>query len=744
VKGTRGLWASIIFIAILVAASLAGFASGNLKPKLGLDLQGGVQVILAAPQGTDAGTMAQTLSNIRRRVDLFGVGESQIFVSGNTITVQIPGGANGSLTKQSKSQYCLTGSDGTVYGCSTDKATVDQALKDFTVQTQPSRICVEDPAGQQLQCFSTLSEAQVLQAQIQVAPKASPAPTPSGTPSAAPSGTSSATPSPTVSPTGASLNGSSCLVDSTGTELACYKTPAAAAAAKKGLTTKTTENTYCVIDSSSSATSTPSPSATPSASKKPSATPSGSASPSASSTASPTPSAYVQLDRSTAAPLPCGLKTQDDANKALAALAVNPYDTQYCVKSSGGKDEGCFVRRSDAEQQLKEIGTSQLLASIGQTARLEERQVLGIISPQQPQWAATPLTCSTVVQQATPACQPAQLDGKKVVYLDPSTNNKYELGPVVISGVNIKKATAAIPQDQNSVGTQWVINFDLTGPQAKDFANLTAQLASLPSTDPTKQIAIIVDKQIISSPAVIAQITTSGQITGSFTEDGAKALANQLNAGSLPVQLTRLSVTTVSPTLGAASLKQGIIAGLAGLILLFLYMLFYYRLLGVVAWFGMTIWAILAIAIVSLAGRVGYALSLAGIAGLVISLGVTADSYIVFFERLKDEVRNGKSPRSAVQPAFKRAYRTIVAADMVTAIAAVILYLTAVSSVRGFALTLGVATMLDLFVVWFFKRPTVFLIARNDRLVSLRGFGLASGVAAESHDAPAAVQIGDA
>jgi preprotein translocase subunit SecD len=119
------------------------------------------------------------------------------------------------------------------------------------------------------------------------------------------------------------------------------------------------------------------------------------------------------------------------------------------------------------------------------------------------------------------------------------------------------------------------------------------------------------------------------------------------------------------------------------------------------------------------------------VAGLVISLGVTADSYIVFFERLKDEVRGGRSARAAVQPAFKRAYKTIVAADFVTGLAAAILYVTAVSSVRGFALTLGVATALDLFVVWFFKRPTVFLIARNDRLVSLPGFGLTSGVAGE-------------
>jgi preprotein translocase subunit SecD len=251
---------------------------------------------------------------------------------------------------------------------------------------------------------------------------------------------------------------------------------------------------------------------------------------------------------------------------------------------------------------------------------------------------------------------------------------------------------------------------------------------------PTDQIAIIVDQVVISSPTVQSAITGgSGEITGNFSEQEAKDLATQLNAGALPVELTRQSVRTVSPTLGEESLRQGIIAGIAGLVLLFVYLLFYYRLLGVVAWFGMTIWAVLAVALISIAGeQVGYALSLAGVAGLVISLGVTADSYIVFFERLKDEVRSGKSARAAVQPAFARAYKTIVAADIVAGLAAVVLYLTAVSSVRGFALTLGVATLLDLFVVYFFKRPTVFLIAKNEKLVNLRGFGLTSGVAAEA------------
>ncbi len=320
---------------------------------------------------------------------------------------------------------------------------------------------------------------------------------------------------------------------------------------------------------------------------------------------------------------------------------------------------------------------------------------------------------------------------QEVVYLD-EAGNKYRLAPAVISGGDIANATAILGGGtQSQVVTQWEVQFELTGDATKKFADATTAAVSLPP--PQNQIAIVVDQVIISSPTVQSPITTgTGVITGGFSETEAKDLATVLNAGALPVELTRQSVQTVSPTLGSESLRQGIVAGVVGLILLFLYLLFYYRLLGVVAWVGMSIWAILALALVSLAGiQFGYALTLAGVAGLVISLGVTADSYIVFFERLKDEVRSGKSPRSAVQPAFARAYKTIVAADIVTGIAAVVLYITAVSSVRGFALTLGVATALDLFVVWFFKRPTVFLIARNETLVRLRGFGLTSGVAAE-------------
>jgi preprotein translocase subunit SecD len=717
VKQTRGLWASIIFVVLLVTASLIGFATGTLKPKLGLDLEGGVSVILSAPQGTSKDVLNQALENIRSRVDSFGVGEPQIFVSGQTIEVQIPGSANGTIEQRSKDQYCLVGADGTNYGCAPNQTSATAALGELTVEPHASKVCLKDASGKQLQCYSSQQDADTAQSGLTVAPKATPS--------------SSASPSASASPSPGSQY---CMVDSVGNQLACYPSQAAAQAAQKGITSDVQANTYCVVAPTSSA----SPSATPTPS------PSGKANPSASPSPSPSagPTAFSQLSPDGASALPCGLASKADAQSQLDSIAVSHETSQYCVISSAGKNQGCYISQKAAQQRQKETGQERLLSVIGQTARLEQRPVLAILTASDPSFATTPVTCATDVERQTPKCSYAALANKQVVYPSKDGSAKYQLGPVVLSGDQITKATATLSGGtQSNPITQWTVNFELNGEGSKAFADATQAALSMPP--PQNQIAIVVDRTVISAPQVNGAITTgSGQITGGFSEQEAKDLATVLQAGALPVELTRQSVQTISPTLGQASLREGIIAGLVGLILLFIYLLFYYRLLGVVAWLGMSIWAILAIALVSLAGRwFGYALTLAGVAGLVISLGVTADSYIVFFERLKDEVRGGKSPRSAVQPAFKRAYRTIFAADTVTIIAAVVLYITAVSSVRGFALTLGVATLLDLFVVYFFKRPTVFLIARNDRLVNLHGFGLTSGVAAEAEPDDVPVQM---
>ena len=429
--------------------------------------------------------------------------------------------------------------------------------------------------------------------------------------------------------------------------------------------------------------------------------------------------------------------------------SVQKKGTLWCATSASGKSLGCFTSQAAAQAKAKAVSVQRVLDLIGKTARLEERQVLQIVAPGGTATAAggtvaagtayakiQPSSCVTSQYAECPTKQPywTWLSASGGAF-QRGTDALYEVGPVVITGANLTKAAAVYiaPGTTNTTQVGWQITFSLDNAGTTAFANITTKLASLPTNDPQKQLAILVDKVIISSPQVQGAITGGqGVITGNFSQTQAQNLALELQSGSLPVSLKEQTVQTVSPTLGKQSLQQGLLAGIAGLIALMLYLGFYYRLLGVVTWLGMGIWATLAIALVAVLGRTaGYALTLAGVAGIVVSLGITADSYIVFFERLKDEIRQGKTLRAAVQPAFRRAWHTIVAADTVTILAAAALYVLSVGSVRGFALTLGLSTLLDLSVVWFFKRPTVFLIARSPFLRDLRGVGLRSGVAVD-------------
>jgi preprotein translocase subunit SecD len=411
--------------------------------------------------------------------------------------------------------------------------------------------------------------------------------------------------------------------------------------------------------------------------------------------------------------------------------------SQFCAVSPSDKDLGCFKQLSQAQAKAKSVSVGPVLQLIGTTARLEQRQVLQVIPATDPTYKTTPLTPykpPATDKQEIVSYQDDNGDGKFTNGVDA----KYKLGKVELTGAALSKASAVFiaPGTQglsSNVQPGWRVTFTLNKQGRTQFANITTKLSQLPEGDPKRRLAIVLDGVIESAPNIQEPITGgSGEITGSFTEAEAKNLAVVLNSGALPVQLTKQEVVTVSPTLGKESLHKGLIAGLVGLVLLMVYLAFYYRLLGVVTWFGMAIWGILALGLVSLLGRtVGYALTLAGVAGLVVSLGITADSYIVFYERLKDEVRHGKTLRSAVVPAFQRSWKTIVAADIVTATAAGVLYVLAIGSVKGFALTLGLSTALDLLVVYFFKRPVVFLISRSPLLSNLRGVGLRSGVAAD-------------
>jgi preprotein translocase subunit SecD len=422
----------------------------------------------------------------------------------------------------------------------------------------------------------------------------------------------------------------------------------------------------------------------------------------------------------------------------------NPNGKGFCAITSTGENLGCkFGSLAAAKAAIQSVGQQRLLDLIGRTARLEERQVQNEApyTPGKTHITSCPPAfgsskgCDNPKFVQCPSDQPdktgctnQELADATVTYVSKDGKTAYTLGPVEITGDAIGKANAVYRtagQTQSATPTGWLVQFTTTGPGAKLYGEVTQRLLH-------QRLAIILDRQVESAPEIQGQITTEGEITGQFTEEEAKDLALVLNVGALPVELSKQNVETVSPTLGKTSLHQGLIAGIAGLILLMLYLAFYYRLLGLVTWLGMSIWALLAFALISVMGKaVGYSLSLAGIAGIIVSLGITADSYIVFYERLKDEVRQGKTLRTAVGPAFKRAWHTIVTADIVTMLAAAVLYLVSIGSVRGFALTLGFATALDMFVVYFFKRPTVFLIARNPKIENIPGIGLRSGIAAD-------------
>jgi preprotein translocase subunit SecD len=655
-KKQRSFWVSLVLVGLLALGAVTLFLTGT-RPILGLDLEGGVSVILSAPEGTPETVMNQALENIRNRIDAFGTAEPLLFVTGNTIEVQIPGLARGTLEERAKKQFCIADDQGTTYSCSSTKDAADAELAAATVQPVVSSVCLtDDPTNEQ-------------------------APTLFGEPAPC-AGTEKDATAALDAITVKKQQGQFCLQNTGLATEPCYPTQAKAEDAQSSIETLTSQN-FCIQT---------------------------------------TGKQTLTSDLGAA----CA-QAETDAQALLDGMTIKSSDTQFCVVSSAGENLGCYLDRPSAEARLQETGQERLLQVIGETARLEQREVLGVLQPTDPNYASTPLTCATPTEQATEECSFEALKDQNVVFAARDGGTHYQLGPVEITGDAIDKASAVYNAGSSTaVGQGWQIQFGLTGEGSGIFSDVTTRLQG-------RQLAIVVDDQVISAPTVQSPITNgSGVITGSFTEARAKDLATQLNAGALPVELTTQQVLTVSPTLGDESLQQGLVAAIAGLVLLFAYLLFYYRILAVVAWVGMLIWAVLALGLIALAGKtIGYNLTLAGVAGLVISLGVTADSYIVFFERLKDEVHAGRSPRAAVAPAFRRSFRTIVAADLVTAIAAAVLYVTAISSVRGFALTLGVATLLDLFVVYFFKRPAVSLLTRNERLVNWRVMGVKAGLAAD-------------
>ncbi|MEI5582964.1 MULTISPECIES: protein translocase subunit SecD [unclassified Agromyces] len=303
-----------------------------------------------------------------------------------------------------------------------------------------------------------------------------------------------------------------------------------------------------------------------------------------------------------------------------------------------------------------------------------------------------------------------------LVTCDATRTIKYLLGPVEVGGEDIVDATNGMVQTQTGATTgQWAVNIVFNERGAEQFAEVSQRLFALNGQTPRDQFAFVLDGAVLSAPQMNGVITDGRpQVTGSFTQESSKALADQLKFGALPISFEVQSSDTISATLGTSQLQAGLIAGLIGLLLVVIYTLFQYRLLGTVTIASLIIAGIITyLTITILSWREGYRLSLAGIAGLIVAIGFTADSFIVYFERVRDELRDGRPLVGAVEAGWKRALRTVLSSKGMNLLAAIVLFILAVGSVRGFAFTLGLTTVIDVIVVILFTHPMLQLLAQT-------------------------------
>ena len=346
--------------------------------------------------------------------------------------------------------------------------------------------------------------------------------------------------------------------------------------------------------------------------------------------------------------------------------------------------------RQSTDQQI------QILALQFQATRCGEEDVLaGNDDPNLPL-----VTCSS--------------DGKQVYLLDKS----------IISGEQIEDASSGLDQQRG----QYIVELQFKSDAAKIWADFTAANVGV-------QTAFVLDTKVMSAPEILEPIPGGRtQITGQFTQENARELANVLKYGSLPLSFESSEAETVSATLGLTSLRAGLIAGAIGLVLVLVYSLLYYRLLGLLTGLSLIASGAMVFAILVLLGRyIGYTLDLAGIAGLIIGIGTTADSFVVFFERIKDEIREGRSFRSAVPRGWARARKTILSGNAVSFLAAAVLYFLAIGQVKGFAFTLGLTTILDVVVVFLVTWPLVYMASKSTFMAkpAFNGLGAVQQIARE-------------
>ncbi|MEO6501385.1 MAG: protein translocase subunit SecD [Jatrophihabitantaceae bacterium] len=484
---------------------------------------------------------------------------------------------------------------------------------------------------------------------------------------------------------------------------------------------------------SGSGAATPSGSTSGSAAPTGSAAPSGTAKPAGSGTASTSPSPrgrIVPLAAATTSPAPSASSPAPSASGSAA-----PSASPSAPSASG----------SAAPSPSGSGGTA---GAVDPSGPVDQWKLLGFTPPSTPQaLAALPADQQAKLKSAIDAwpcnetTKPLDMPTKPVITCDQANQTKYLLGPVIVAGTEVKTAAAQAPGTTPGQFS-WTVSLDLKPKGQAAWADYTAKHnVTVSPNDIGNQVADTLDTKVIVASTIQSTITATTEISGNFDETSATNLANSLKYGALPLNFIQQSATSISPTLGIEQMKAGLLAGGIGLFLVVIYSLLYYRALGLVTIVSLAVSGGLTYAMLVILGeQIGFTLTLAGIAGFIVAVGITADSFVVFFERIKDEVHEGRTMRVAIPRAWERSRRTILSADTVSFLAAATLYYFAAGEVKGFAFTLGLSTVIDLIVVFLFTHPLVALFSRSKAFGSAKFTGLdharAGGIATRSLPEP--------
>ena len=414
------------------------------------------------------------------------------------------------------------------------------------------------------------------------------------------------------------------------------------------------------------------------------------------------------------------IRQRVDATGVGEASVKTQGNSNIIVEIPGTPDENTLkLIRSSAKLQFRPVILASQNASAATTDGAQTPAVEPSAAPtdaSDANWVTAQLKATYDALDCTKTFrEPGQVDDPAVPLITCDTGGfeKYILGPVEIEGANIADANAGTITTSTGASTNtWAVNLDFDSVGTKQFSDVTSRL--FPQAEPKNRFAVTLDGYVITAPTTNAVITGgSAQITGNFDKLSSKALADSLKYGSLPIGFEVQSQENISATLGSEQLATGLLAGAIGLFLVIIYSIFQYRGLAVVTIGSLLVAAILVYLVITiLSWRQGYRLSLAGVAGLIVAIGITADSFIVYFERVRDELRDGRSVSAAVEQGWKRAFRTIIVSGAVSLLAAVVLYLLTVGNVRGFAFTLGLTTLIDLGVAMIFTHPILQLLAK--------------------------------